>query len=102
MSTKLTLSVGGGRGHGEAAQGCRRGASSCIPPTGVRSYRPGPRPGEDPRQGDRGAPLPGRRRAARTREGGCADYFLRSSGNTLEWIYHDRLTRRWYRQGWIE
>lgn len=44
-------------------------------------------------------------RAAEPREGGSADrayYFLRSPGGTLEWLYHDRLTRRWYRQGWIE
>ena len=31
-----------------------------------------------------------------------AYYFLRSPDGTLEWIYHDRLTRRWYRQGWVE
>ena len=44
-------------------------------------------------------------RAAEAQEGGGADrayYFLRSSGGPLEWIYHDRLTRRWYRQGWVE
>ena len=48
-------------------------------------------------------------RAAEPREdaggSGGADrayYFLRSPGGTLEWLYHDRRTRRWYRQGWIE
>lgn len=44
-------------------------------------------------------------RAAEPRESAAADrayYFLRSPGGTLEWLYHDRLTRRWYRQGWIE
>ncbi len=42
---------------------------------------------------------------AEPREGGGADrayYFLRSPGGTLEWLYHDRLTHRWYRQGWVE
>ncbi len=44
-------------------------------------------------------------RAAYAGEGGGADrayYFLRSPGGTLEWLYHDLLTRRWCRQGWIE
>ena len=41
--------------------------------------------------------------AAGPRGSGGADrayYFLRSSDGTLEWIYHDRLAGRWYRQGW--
>ncbi len=41
-------------------------------------------------------------RAAEPREGGGAYYFLRSPGGTLEWLYHDLLTRRWYRQGRVE
>ena len=43
--------------------------------------------------------------AAGPQGGGGADrayYFLRSSDGTLEWIYHDRLAGRWYRQGWVE
>ena len=37
-------------------------------------------------------------------EGGAdrAYYFLHSREGTLEWIYHDRLTGHWYRQGWVE
>ena len=43
--------------------------------------------------------------AAGPRGGGGADrayYFLRSADGTLEWIYHDRLSGLWYRQGWVE
>ena len=43
--------------------------------------------------------------AAGPRGSGGADrayYFLRSSDGSLEWIYHDRLAGRWYRQGWVE
>ena len=68
---------------------------------------PAPRVGSGPRPAHYGPFLisGGWWRAPEAREGACADrayYFLRSSGNTLEWVYHDRLTRRWYRQGWIE
>ena len=31
-----------------------------------------------------------------------AYYFISSADGALEWIYYDRLTRRWYRQGWVE
>lgn len=68
---------------------------------------PAPRIGSGPRPAHYGPFLisGGWWRAAEIRGGGGADrayYFLRSSGNTLEWVYHDRLTRRWYRQGWVE
>ena len=68
---------------------------------------PAPRIGSGPRPAHYGPFLisGGWWRAAEGREGGGADrayYFLRSSDNTLEWLYHDRLTRRWYRQGWVE
>ena len=68
---------------------------------------PAPRIGSGPRPAHYGPFLisGGWWRAAEGRVGGGADrayYFLRSSDNTLEWLYHDRLTRRWYRQGWVE
>ena len=31
-----------------------------------------------------------------------AYYLIGSAGGALEWVYYDRLTRRWYRQGWVE
>ena len=31
-----------------------------------------------------------------------AYYIVRARNGTLEWIYHDRLTGRWYLQGWVE
>ena len=31
-----------------------------------------------------------------------AYYFVRSPNGTLEWVYYDRLTGRWYLQGWVE
>ena len=31
-----------------------------------------------------------------------AYYFIRSPNGALEWVYYDRLARRWYRQGWVE
>ena len=40
-----------------------------------------------------------------TRLPGGADrayYFIRSPNGTLEWVYYDRLSGRWYLQGWVE
>ncbi len=31
-----------------------------------------------------------------------AYYFIRSPNGTLEWVYYDRLSGRWYLQGWVE
>ena len=31
-----------------------------------------------------------------------AYYLIGSADGTLEWVYYDRLVRRWYRQGWVE
>ena len=31
-----------------------------------------------------------------------AYYIVRSRNGALEWVYHDRLTGRWYLQGWVE
>ena len=31
-----------------------------------------------------------------------AYYFIRAPNGTLEWVYYDRLTGRWYLQGWVE
>ena len=31
-----------------------------------------------------------------------AYYFINSADGALEWVYYDLLTRRWYRQGWVE
>ena len=31
-----------------------------------------------------------------------AYYFIRSPAGALEWVFYDRLTGRWYLQGWVE
>ena len=31
-----------------------------------------------------------------------AYYFIDAPDGALEWVYYDRLVRRWYRQGWVE
>ena len=31
-----------------------------------------------------------------------AYYFIESRKGAIEWVYHDRITSRWYLQGWIE
>lgn len=31
-----------------------------------------------------------------------AYYFISAPDGALEWVYYDRLVRRWYRQGWVE
>ena len=43
------------------------------------------------------------------RHGGAPDghadrayYFINSADGAWEWVYYDRLTRRWYRHGWVE
>ena len=42
-------------------------------------------------------------RGARLTEGvDRAYYIVRSRNGVLEWVYHDRLTGRWYLQGWVE
>jgi protein ImuB len=61
--------------------------------------------------GDHAAPPPGHAHATLADTGGLpagrtpadrAYYFISSAGGALEWVYYDRLTRRWYRQGWVE
>ena len=57
-------------------------SSTANSPTGAPSYRGGHCAGRAP--ADR------------------AYYFVSSPDGTLEWVYYDRIARRWYRHGWVE
>ena len=65
--------------------------ASAVPPTG------GPRHGSPPAGHIRDHQVPYDRGPANR-----AYYFISSADGTLEWIYYDLLTSRWFRQGWVE